>query len=343
MTTTSSASTLPTTMRTLEQHGYGPAAAVLRDTTRPVPTPGRGQVLVRVEAVSPDSGTIHLMTGSPRMVRPVIGLRTPRQPVPGLALAGTIVALGAGVTRFRLGDRVAGAGIGAFAEYALAAEKNLARVPAGVSMTDAAAAPVSWATALQTVRDAARVQAGQRVLVIGAGGGVGAAVTLFAQLAGAEVTAVASARKAEFVRSLGVTRVIDYALDNDPAAWGRFDVVIDIADGRPARELCRALTARGTLVLVGADGVGGPIMGGFERQIFLPLVNPFVSQRLVAVTQSHIGPVTADVLEALATGRLRSTVTSIRPFTEATTAIDDLAEKTVAGKVVLSLPERPML
>lgn len=338
MTSTRRDLVVPTTMRALEQHGYGRAAEVLDERTRPVPTPGRGQVLVRVEAVSPDSGTIHLMTGSPRMVRPVIGLRTPRQPVPGLALAGRVVALGDGVTQFALGDRVAGTASGAFAEYAVASATKLARVPDGVSMADAAAAPVSYATALQTVEDAARVQPGQRVLVIGAGGGVGAAVVQFAQLAGAEVTAVASARKRAFVEGLGVARFIDYRVENDPAAWGTFDVVIDMADGRPLHVLRRALTPRGTLVIVGADGVGGPILDGFDRQMRLPLVNLFVSQRLVAVVQKEIGDTVSSVLEALANGTLRSTVTSIRPFAEAKDAIDALAAKEIAGKVVVTIP-----
>ncbi|RZS59396.1 NADPH:quinone reductase-like Zn-dependent oxidoreductase [Microcella putealis] len=338
MTTTSSPSTLPTTMRALEQHGYGQAKAVLHERTRPVPTPGRGQVLVRVEAVSPDSGTIHLMTGSPRMVRPVIGLRTPRQPVPGLALAGRVVALGAGVTGISLGDRVAGTASGAFAEYAVASATKLAIIPDGVSMTDAAAAPVSYATALQTVQDAARVQPGQRVLVIGAGGGVGAAVVQFAKRAGAEVTAVASARKRAFVEGLGVARFIDYRVESTPAAWGTFDVVIDMADGRPLHVLRRALTPRGTLVIVGADGVGGPILEGFDRQMRLPLVKLFVSQRLVAVVQKEIGDTVSSVLEALANGSFRSTVTSIRPFAEATSAIDAIAAKDIAGKVVVTVP-----
>lgn len=335
---TTGISTYPATMQAIVQRGYG-TSDVLATDRRPVPMPRRGEVLVRVEAVSPDAGTVHLLEGRPLLVRPAVGWRTPRQPIPGLALAGVVVALGDGVTTVALGDRVAGSGPGALAEYAVLAVQKLARIPEGVSSMDAASIPISAVTALQTVRDAARVEAGQRVLVIGAGGGVGMSVVQFAQLAGAEVTAVVSARKAEAVRRLGVARVIDYRVDSDPARWGAFDVVIDLADGRPLHVLRRAVAPRGALVIVGADGVGGPVFGGFDRQIFrAPLLNIVAAERITAVMQKESGADVAVVLEHLAAGRIGSTVTDTVPFADAPRALDRLAAKEVAGKLVITVP-----
>lgn len=328
---------IPTTMRALVQRRYG-TSDVLADEMRPVPTPRRGEVLVRVEAMSPDAGTIHLLAGRPLMVRPAVGWRTPRQPVPGLALAGQVVAIGEEVTTIAVGDHVAGSGAGALAEYAVAPARKLALAPSAVSMTDAASIPISAVTALQAVRDVARVEAGQRVLVIGAGGGVGAFAAQYAALAGADVTAVVSARKSDFVRSLGVERLIDYARESDPSRWGTFDVVIDTADGRPLHVLRRALTRRGTLVIVGADGVGGPVFEGFDRQLFrVPLANMVASQRIASVMQKETGDDVARVLGQVAEGSIASAVTEVVPFADARAALDRLAAKQVAGKLVLTL------
>ena len=332
MTTT----TTPTTMRALLQRGYG-GTETLTFGRAPVPTPRAGQVLVRVAAASPDSGTIHLMTGRPTLVRPFLGLRTPRQPIPGLAFAGRIEAVGPGVEGFSVGDAVAGSAPGAFAELVAAPVSKLARIPDGVSMTDAAAQPISAVTALQAVRDVARVEAGQRVLVIGAGGGVGSALVQLAVLAGARVTGVASAGKAAFVRSLGAERAIDYRATPEPADWGRFDVVIDTADGRDLRVLRRALAPRGALVIVGADHAGGPVLDGLDRQFRATLLNPFVRHRLAMVMQRESGADLAVVLEHLASGRMRSAVSEVAPVADALAAIARLQRREVAGKVVVDL------
>jgi NADPH:quinone reductase-like Zn-dependent oxidoreductase len=329
----------PTTMRALLQTGYG-GTETLRFGERPAPVARAGQVLVRVEAASPDSGTIHLMTGRPTLVRPFLGLRTPRQPVPGLAFAGRIEALGDGVEGFSIGDAVAGSAPGAFAELVAARVTKIARIPAGVSMTDAAAQPISAVTALQAVRDAASVQPGQRVLVLGAGGGVGSALVQLSVIAGARVTGVASAAKAPFVRSLGAERVIDYRAEPGPDGWGRFDVVIDTADGRGLSVLRRALTERGALVIVGADHVGGPVLGGVDRQFRASLLNPWVRHRLAMVMQKESGADLAVVLDHLASGRMLSAVDEVAPLERAHAAIDRLARREVAGKIVVAMRQQ---
>ena len=176
-----------TTMRAIVQDSYG-TADVLRPGTLDVPAPGDDEVLVRVRAAGLDRGTWHLMTGLPRMARLMTGLRTPKRRVPGLDLAGTVVAVGAGVSRFSPGDEVFGIGAGSFAEYAVAKEAKLARKPANLTFEQAAVVPVSGLTALQAVRDAGRVQPGQRVLVTGASGGVGTTPCRSPRRLGAEVT-----------------------------------------------------------------------------------------------------------------------------------------------------------
>ena len=164
--------TLPTTMRAIAQHRYGDAH-VLEACVLEIPRPGDDQVLIAVAAAGIDRGVWHLMTGLPYIVRPVVGLTRPRQPIPGLDVSGRVVAVGSSVTAFRIGDEVFGVGTGTLAEYAVADAAKLARRPPGVTPEQAAAVPISGLTALQALRDAGRLQAGRHVLVLGASGGVG--------------------------------------------------------------------------------------------------------------------------------------------------------------------------
>jgi len=330
MTTTSATAT----MDAIAQRGYG-STAVLGVERIAVPTPNSKQVLVRVLAVSPDSGTVHIMKGDPLAVRPVLGLRAPRQPIIGLAFAGVIESVGAEVQGFAPGDRVAGTAPAAFAEFVVASPAKIAHVPGSVSMTDASTLGVSASTALQALRDGARVQPGQRVLIIGAGGGVGSFLTQLAVAEGARVTGIASAAKSEFVRSLGAERVIDYRRSTEPADWGSFDVIIEAADGRALHLLRRALTDRGTLVIVGADKSGGPVLRGSDRQLRALLVNPWVKHTLRAVMQSENGADMAVLLDMLASGRIRAAIDEVAPVDGAIDLIGRLARQEVAGKAVI--------
>lgn len=324
------------TMTAIVQHGYG-GVEVLSIERVPMPAVKPDQVLVRVHAVSPDSGTIHIMKGDPLLVRPALGLRTPRQPVIGLAFAGVIGTVGADVKGHSVGDRVAGTATAAFAEYVVASPAKIARVPDGVSLTDAATLPVSAGTALQAVRDAARVRSGQRVLIIGAGGGVGSFMVQLAVAEGARVAGVASAAKAEFVRSLGAEQVIDYRATPDPANWGLFDVIIDAADGRALHVLRRALTKRGTLVIVGADDAGGPLLRGLDRQLRALLLNPWVRHRLTAVMQRENSDDLTVLLDRVATRSLSTSIDEIAPLDAAFGLIDRLARRETRGKAVIEL------
>jgi NADPH:quinone reductase-like Zn-dependent oxidoreductase len=292
-------------------------------------------VLVRVHAAGLDRGTWHLMTGTPYAVRLATGLRRPRQPVPGLDLAGTVVAVGAAVTRFVPGDEVFGIGTGTFAEYALAKEGKLAAKPARLTHEQAATVAVSGLTALQAVTDIAGVRPGQRVLVTGASGGVGSYAVQIAVAAGAEVTGVCSTAKADLVRSLGATHVLDYASDDFAAVADRFDVIIDIAGGASLSRLRRALTPTGTAVLVGGEDAGR--ITGTGRQLRGLVVSMFTRQRLtIRVPRER-----AEDLERLAAlveaGRLTPSVGRTYPLADAVEAMRDLVAGKARGKVAITV------
>lgn len=324
------------TMRAVVQRGYG-GTEVLSIAELPVPAPKPQQVLVQVHAVSPDSGTVHLMTGRPALVRPFIGWRTPRQPIIGLAFAGVVTAVGDQVVGLRTGDPVTGTAPAAFAEYVVANPAKLARIPNGVSMAQAATLPVSAGTALQAVRDTARVRAGQRVAVIGAGGGVGSFLTQLAVLEGARVTGIASAAKGAFVRSLGAERVIDYRATSDPAAWGSFDVVFDTADGRSLGVLRRALAERGTLVIIGADGAGGFVLDGLDRQLRALMLNPWVRHRLTSMMQVERAADLDALLGHLAAGKLTAPIAEVWSLDGVRDAIERLQQQRIQGKAVIEV------
>lgn len=333
-TTAPAAPTATTTMRAVVQDGYG-GADVLHLAERPVPHTVRDdEVVVRVHAAGLDRGTWHLMTGTPYAVRLATGLRRPRQPVPGLDLAGTVVAVGAAVTRFGPGDEVYGIGAGTFAEYAVAREDKLATKPAALSFTGAATIPVSAITALQAVTDLARVRPGQRVLVTGASGGVGSHAVQIAVAAGAEVTAVCSAGKADLVRSLGATRVLDYRTD-DFADGTRYDAIIDIAGNASLSRLRRALTPQGTAVLVGGEDAGR--LTGMGRQLRALVVSLFIGQRLTLRLPKESAADLERLSALVEAGDLTPTVGATYPLAETAEAMRLLVAGGVRGKVAISV------
>ena len=268
------------TVKAIVQDTYGSADVLeLRDIDRPVA--GDGEVLVRVRAAGVDRGVWHLMAGRPYLTRLMgFGLRRPKQPVPGFDLAGVVEAVGASVTRFAPGDEVFGIGTGTYAEYALAPEGKLAHKPASLSFEQAAVVPISGLTALQAVRDHARVQPGQSVLVVGASGGVGSWAVQIAAAHGARVTGVASTTKLDLVRSLGAEDVIDYTRQD--AFDGTASATTSSSTSAATRR-CRACAGpsrpTGTLVIVGGEE-GGRWFGGIDRQLRASLLSLVVRQRL---------------------------------------------------------------
>ncbi len=324
------------TMKAIVQDAYG-SADVLRLGDVGRPEIGDGEVLVRVAAAGVDRGAWHLMTGQPYLMRIAgVGLRAPRTRVRGREVAGRVEAVGKDVTRFRPGDDVMGICEGSFAEYASAREDRLAPRPANLTFEQAAAVPVSATTALQALRDQGRVQPGQRVLVLGASGGVGTFAVQLARAFGAEVTGVCSTAKVDLVRSIGADHVIDYTREDPTDGRQRHDLVLDIGGNRSVSQLRRALTPRGTLVMVG--GEGGGRWTGMDRQIRALAISPFVGHRLrVFITRENHEDLEL-LKQLIEAGRVVPVVDRTFPLSAAPEAIRYLEAGRVRGKVVVTMP-----
>ncbi|MCX4694688.1 NAD(P)-dependent alcohol dehydrogenase [Streptomyces sp. NBC_01408] len=327
-------------MRAVVNDVYGPPD-VMRTEEVERPVPGEGEVLVRVHAAAVDQGVWHLLEGRPYAIRAAgFGLRAPKDRVRGLDLAGRVEAVGPGVVRFRPGDEVYGEGNGSFAEYACAKEGRLALKPRNLDFEAAAAVPVSACTALKALGGAGGVTAGQSVLVIGASGGVGSYAVQLAKAFGARVTGVCGTAKTDLVRSLGADEVIDYTREDPVDGSRRHDLVLDIAGNRPLRALRRALTPRGTLVIVGGEG-GGRWIGGNDRQLRAMLLSPFVGQRLRAlasVVRHDDLKVLAELIEA---GSMTPAIDRTYPLDEVPDAIRYLRGGHVRGKLVIRVVTDP--
>ncbi len=321
-------------MRAVVQDGYG-SAEVLRTAHVPIPAFGEAEVLVRVRAAGLDRGTEHLMTGKPYAMRLGFGLRRPRNPVPGRDVAGTVVAVGAAVTRFSVGDEVYGIAPGSFAEYVVAREDKLAPKPAGLPFDRAAVVPVSALTALQATYDVGKVEAGQSVLVIGASGGVGTYAVQLATAAGAEVTGVCSTAKLDLVRSLGATHVIDYTRDDFADGGQRYDLILDIGGNPSVSRLRRALMPRGTVVFVGGED-GGSITG-MSRQLRAALLSPFLRQRLCMFMAKERGADLERLTTLIEAGSVTPSVDRSYPLEQAPEAMRRLEAGDVRGKVAITL------
>jgi NADPH:quinone reductase-like Zn-dependent oxidoreductase len=323
-------------MKAIVQDTYGSADVLeLRDIDPP--QIDDDQVLVRVRAAGVDRGVWHLMAGLPYPIRIAgYGVRAPKYPVPGMDLAGVVEAVGRDVTRFSPGDEVFGIGKGAFAEYAVAPEAKLAPKPANLTFEQAAAIAISGLTALQALRDVARVQAGQTVLVIGASGGVGTYAVQVAKAFGAHVIGVASTAKLDLVRAIGADEVIDYTVQDFAAGGTRYDVIVDIGGNASLARLRRALTPTGTVAIVGGE-TGGRWLGGFDRMLRAPLLSPFVSQDLRSVTASENAAdmlVLKDMIEA---GEVTPVIERSYTLAETPDAIRHIEAGRVRGKVVITI------
>lgn len=323
-------------MKAIVQDRYGSADVLeLRDVDKPVP--GDDDVLVRVHAAGVDPSVWHLMAGMPYLIRLGFGLRAPKLRVRGWDAAGTVEAVGRNVTRFQTGDEVFGTCNGSFAEYASARADRFEPKPSNVTFEQAAAVPTSAFTALQSLRDAGRVQPGQKVLVIGAGGGVGTyAVQLAKAVFGAHVTGVCGTDKTDLVRSIGADDVIDYTRDDFAEGRHRYDVILDTAGGRPLSHLRRALTPRGTLVIVGGEG-GGRWFGGVQRSLGAQTLSPFVGQRLRAPIARKSSTDLQLLREFVEAGKITPIVDRTYPLSGAPAAVRHWEKGHTRGKLVLTM------
>jgi NADPH:quinone reductase-like Zn-dependent oxidoreductase len=328
----------PGPMRAILQSGYG-SLDVLSVGVRERPSPGAGEVLVKVHAAGVDRGTWHLMTGRPYLMRLMgFGFSGPINPVPGLDVSGIVVALGAGVTRFELGDAVFGIAQGSFAEYACAREDKLARKPSSLGFEQAAVAGVSAITALQGLRDVGKLEAGERVLIIGASGGVGSYAVQIAKAFGARVTGVCSTSKLEFVRSLGADDVLDYMRQDFVDGSRRYDLIFDIAGHTSLARLRRAMTETGRLVFVG-DEQGGDWTAGFERTLGAMLLGLFVRQRFLLCAGEEHYRYLERMRELYEAGTVAPAIGRRYRLQEVPDAIVDLVAGRISGKAVVTVAE----
>ncbi len=326
------------TMQAIVQQEYGSAPEdVLRLADVARPPMGDEEILVRIGAASVDRGTWHVMAGLPYPIRFAgFGLRRPKGLNPGRSMAGTVESVGRDVTEFSPGDDVYGTCNGSFAEYAAAEAKRLAVKPANLSFEHAAAVPVSGLTALQAVRDHAQVLAGEKVLIIGASGGVGTFAVQIAKAFGAEVTGVCSTAKVHLVHSIGADHTIDYTLDDFADGERSYDVILDIGGNSRLSHLRHALTPRGRLVIVGGE-TDGRWLGGNDRQVRAILLSKLVSQTLGTFVASENAEDLIALRTLLEAAAVAPVIDRTYPLRDAAAAIRYVQAGHATGKVVISI------
>jgi NADPH:quinone reductase-like Zn-dependent oxidoreductase len=334
-TNTAAAAPGTATMKAIVQRAYG-SADVLRLDRYPVPQIAADEVLIRVRAAGMDRGTWHMMTGQPYLLRVLgFGFRGPKNPVPGRDVAGVVVDVGSAVTRFGIGDEVFGVSRGSYAEFAAAQEGKLARKPARLSFEQAAVVPISGGTALQAV-EAGGIARGQKVLILGASGGVGSFAVQLAKASGAEVTGVCGRAKADLVRSLGADHVLDYARD-DFADWAQtYDVILDVGGNPSLSRLRRALTPGGTAVIVGGES-GGRLTGGIGRSLRAPLLSLFVRERMMPLASKERASDLERLVPLLESGVVKPSVDSVYDLEHVGDAMRNLEAGRVRGKVAITV------
>src|SRR5215217_3032024 len=323
-------------MKAIVQDKYGsPDVLELKDIDKP--EIGDDEVLVRIRAAGVNPADWAIMSGLPYIARPVYGLRKPKNAVRGTDVAGTIEAVGTGVTGLQPGDEVFGWCDGSFADYAAASEERLALKPANLSFEQAAAVPIAGLVALQALRDHGGVRAGQKVLINGASGGIGTFAVQIAKALGAEVTGVCSTRNVDMVRSIGADHVIDYAREDFTQKDQRYDFILDNVANHSLSDLRGALTPTDTLV---------PNGGGFDnhwfanggRVISAHVLNRFVSHRLRPFV---VSPKLEDLLalkELIEAGKVTPVIDRAYPLGEASQAIGHVGEGHARGKVAITVP-----
>jgi NADPH:quinone reductase-like Zn-dependent oxidoreductase len=339
MTNHSTATDLPavdSSMQAIVQDAYG-TVDVLRHTRAARPEIADDEVLVRVRAAGLDRGTWHMMAGRPYLLRVIgFGFRRPKNRVPGIDVAGTVAAVGSAVAKFAVGDEVYGMSRGSFAEYAAVLEEKLAHKPASLSFEQAAVVPISAGTAIQALCDVGRIQQGQKVLILGASGGVGSYAVQLAKALGAEVTGVAGTAKLDLVRSLGADHVLDYTRDDFADGQHHYDLILDIGGNPTLSRLRRALTTTGTAVIVGGEE-GGNWTGGFGRSLRAPLVSLFVRQRLTMLASKERGSDLERLAGHLTAGTVAPSIDRVYPLDQVPDAMRHLETGQVRGKVAITI------
>jgi NADPH:quinone reductase-like Zn-dependent oxidoreductase len=322
-------------MKAIVQDRYG-SSDVLEYADVDRPTPGDDDVLVRVHAAGVDPGVWHLMTGQPYLMRAIgFGLRKPKTRIRGRDVAGQVEAIGRNVTPLQPGDRVFGICEGSFAEYVNARQDRLAIMPANLSYEQAAAVPISALTALHALR-LAQIQPGQHVLIIGAAGGIGTYAVQLAKGYGAIVTGVCSTSKTDLVSSIGADRVIDYTREDFTNSARDYDLILDTAGNRPLAHLRRALTAHGTLIIIGGED-GGAWLGGIDRPLRAVMLSPFTGHKLRGLVPDEDHKDLEVLREFIEAGKVTPVIDRTYPLSQTADAIDYLHNGFARGKVVITV------
>jgi NADPH:quinone reductase-like Zn-dependent oxidoreductase len=316
---------------------YGVANLKFQDVEKP--TPADDQLLVRVRAASVNPLDWHFVEGTPYLMRALAaGLRKPKDTQLGVDFAGTVEAVGKNVTKFKPGDEVFGGRTGAFADYVCVRESRaVALKPAGVTFEQAASVPIAGITALQALRDKGQLQAGQKVLINGASGGVGTFAAQIAKSYGADVTGVCSTRNVDLVRSLGADYVIDYTKEDFTKTGQLYDLVVDNVGNRSLSECRRVLKPKGTFVLVGGGGANEQgLIGPMAKPIKVMLVSPFVSQKLGMILAQLNHDDLALLADLMQSGKVKPVIDRTYKLSDVAEAIKYLEQGHARGKVVIA-------
>jgi NADPH:quinone reductase-like Zn-dependent oxidoreductase len=315
---------------------YGsPDVLSLEDIEKP--TPADDEILVKVHAASANPLDWHYMRGTPYIMRTEAGLGAPKIPRLGVDFAGTVEAVGRDVKRFKPGDEVFGGRTGAFGEYvAVREERAVVLKPANVTFEQAASVPIAALTALQGLRDKGRIQAGQKVLINGASGGVGTFAVQIAKSFGADVTGVCSTKNVEMVRSIGADHVIDYTREKFTDSGQRYDLILDMVGNHSLLEVTHALTPNGRLVIVGGSSEGN-WLGPMARPMMALLLSPFVSQEMVMLLAELNKEDLTVMSEMMKAGKVTPVIDRSYALSEVPEAIRYLEDGHARGKVVINL------
>lgn len=325
-----------TSMRAVMQRCYG-EPTVLRVEQVEKPSPADGQLLIKVHAAGVNPYEWHMTTGKPYLLRLFRGIGAPDRPRTGSDFAGVVEAVGAGVTRFKVGDAVFGGVGGALADYLVTDETaDIVLMPAQLSFEQAAAMPIAAVTALQALRDHGQIKAGQKVLINGASGGVGTYAIQIAKAYGAEVTGVCSTRNVELARSLGADHVIDYTRQDFTTGSQRYDVIFDTAGNHDIMDLRGALTPNGILVGIGGSKTEvwlGPVWRMVQRKV----INNFVDQKLVSFIASVTSAELAELARLASEGKLRSVIDRRYSLEQTGEALEYIGTRRARGKVIVTV------
>lgn len=323
-------------MKAITTRSYG-SSSVLKAEEVPDPVPKDDELLIKVHAASLNQANLVLLKGKPFLARFAYGVFKPKHVIPGSDISGVVKAAGKQVKRFKPGDEVyadlSNYGFGSLAEYVAIPEKALALKPANLSHLQAAAVPLASLTALQAIRDAIRLQPGQRIMIYGSSGGVGTFAVQIAKAYGATVTAVCSKKHVENMKSLGADYILDYEESNLTKYYGSFDAILAINGYQPLSTYKKLLSKNGVYVMV-----GGSVSQMFEAMLLGPIFTLGSSKKLSNILKKHSTDDLVELTNLIKEEKIRPLVDRVYPFQEFKEAFTYLDQHHAYGKVIITMP-----